>query len=227
MNGLVFTGNMVNEEIGGYDLVVFLMKGGYQDQPLKTLERLYYEAITIVDIEKFYDFMAKHGFVSRYKLVDLWTKSELSFKRFMEILKNEYNNVFLSLKRSILNTELLEVFEKLNRRQGKSVIVSDSSSIPLFYIQLCLDDNSYQITVVNDISLMRVFEFNLLILNARVLTQNIYLPIPEGTTIILTNSENCLFLPNWLNPVVNTVLLMRDISNYTHYLYDGCGKFAF
>lgn len=226
MNGLVFTGNMINEEIGGYDLVVFLMKGGYQDQPLKTLERLYYETITIVDIEKFYDFMAKHGFVSRYKLVDLWTKSELSFKRFMEMLKKEYNNVFLSLKRSILNTELLEVIEKLNKRQGKSIIVSDSSSIPLFYIQLCLGDNSYQITVVNDISLVRIFElmdYYLLILNASILTRNIKLPIPEGTTIIITDSENCSFLPNWLNPIKNKVLIEADISNYI----DSYGKFAF
>lgn len=226
MNGLVFTGNRLPEEIGGYDLVVFLMKGGYQDEPLKTLESLYYETITIVDIEKFYDFMAKHGFVSRYKLVDLWTKSELSFKRFMKMLKKEYNNVFLSLKRSILNTELLEVFEKLNRRKGKSIIVSDSSSVPLFYIQLCLDDNSYQIMVVNDISLMKVFEFNLLILNAKVLKQNIYLPIPEGTTIIITDSENCSFLPNWLNPIKNKVLMMTDMSNHTHY-FKGSGKFAF
>lgn len=231
MNGLVFTGNRLQEEIGGYDLVVFLMKGGYQDEPLKTLESLYYETMTIVDIENLYDFLAKHGFVGRYRLVDLWTRSGLCFKRFMEMLKIEYNKVFLNLKLSILDKDLLDVLEKLNKRQGNTIIVGESNRVPLFYIQLCLDDDSDQIIVVNDVSfLYRITDSKLkhclLIINGDLLTKTNNLKVPEGIPVFITQSKNCFYLPDWVDTRKNEIFMTVDMSDKTICVKPSA-KFAF
>lgn len=229
MQGFVFTGDQVTEEIGNYDLVVFLMKGCRKEGPLNILDHLYYETIVTLNIEKLYEFMAEYGFKNRDKLIDLWAKSELSFNKFLKLLKSKHKRIFKKLNLSILGKNLIEVLEKLNKRQGKTIIVGGSKNIPLFYIQLCIDDASQNIMVVDDASYIHLDNEShplLLVINGIMLNERFDFEIPEGIPIIISESKNGIYLPSWINPIKNTVLMTVEMSDRNIWV-NLSAKFAF
>jgi len=217
MEFTVLTGKKGLRDLEGKDgLVIYLLKGGYNNEPLNSLELLYRKTITDIGMESLINlssFLAEYGFKDKNKLYEVWYESGLCFFSFIELLNKKYNMVFQNFRKSMMSDWLLELIQKFKTRQDNTVIVGETNDVQLLNIKSYLESDS-KILVVDDVSFVYSKtdqNISFVAIDGSMLRRGFDLDIRLGIPIYISELNKGFFFPTSLNNIVEYGYMTDDM----------------